>query len=52
MQEMMDFILWFVEKFPDILLTPPISMFTSLAILGWMTDILIRLFRLGGPVCK
>lgn len=40
---MMDFVLWFVEEFPAILLTPPISAFTALAILSWLTRIVFGL---------
>lgn len=45
MQEMMDFILWFIENFPAILLTPPISAFTGLALLGWTAHLFSRLIR-------
>lgn len=45
MQEMMNFILWFIEKFPVILMTPPISAFTGLALLGWTAHLFSRLIR-------
>lgn len=46
MQEMMNFVLWFVENFPGILLTPPISAFTGLALLGWTANLFVRLIHL------
>lgn len=45
MPEMMNFILWFIEKFPVILMTPPISAFTGLALLGWTAHLFSRLIR-------
>lgn len=46
MQDVEQFILWFLENFPTILLTPPISAFTGLALLGWTTRLIGRLIRL------
>ena len=46
MQDVEQFILWFLENFPTILLTPPISAFTGLALLGWTTHLIGRLIRL------
>ena len=46
MQDVEQFILWFLENFPIILLTPPISAFTGLAPLGWTTHLIGRLIRL------
>lgn len=45
MQDMMNFVLWFMEEFPAILLTPPISAFTGLLLLGWTS-------RLFGRLCQ
>jgi hypothetical protein len=46
MQDVMDFIQWFIDNFPAILMTPPISAFTGLALLGWLTHLVGRLIRL------
>lgn len=46
MQAMMDFVLWIVDTFPSILLTPPISAFTGLALLGWTANLFVRLIHL------
>lgn len=46
MQDMMNFIVWFIDEFPAILLTPPISAFTGLVILGWTVHLFNRLIRL------
>lgn len=43
---MMDFVVWFVDYMPIILLTPPISAFTGLAILGWTCSLVGRMIRL------
>lgn len=45
MQDMMNFILWFMEEFPAILLTPPISAFTGLVLLGWTAHLFSRIIR-------
>ena len=45
MQAIEDFILWFLENFPVILMTPPISAFTGLALLGWTAHLFGRLIR-------
>lgn len=46
MQDIEAFIIWFIERFPIILMTPPISAFTGLAILGWTAHLFGRLIRL------
>lgn len=46
MQSIEEFILWFIENFPVILMTPPISAFTGLAVLGWTIHLVGRLIRL------
>lgn len=46
MQDIEQFILWFMETFPSILMTPPISAFTALAVLGWTARLFRRLILL------
>lgn len=46
MQDIEQFILWFLENFPDILLTPPISAFTGIALLCWTGRLVGHLIRL------
>jgi len=40
MEEMKQFILWFVQQFPAILLEPPISAFVGLVILMYVVKVL------------
>lgn len=42
----MDFINWFIEVFPNVLLTPPISAFTGLALMGWLTNLFVRMIHI------
>lgn len=46
MQDMKDFVMWFLSAFPSFLLTPPISAFTGLAILAWVWGLLRKIFNL------
>lgn len=46
MQDVEQFIVWFVQNFPVILMTPPISAFTGLALLGWTAHTVGRMIRL------
>lgn len=46
MQEMKDFVIWFVEYFPQILLTPPISAFTGIVLLFFTAALVSRLLKL------
>ncbi len=46
MQEMMEFVIWFIKEFPAILLTPPISAFTGLALLFATASLVRRMIHL------
>lgn len=46
MQEMMDFVFWFLNEFPNVLLTPPISAFTGIALLFWLTELVRRMLHI------
>lgn len=46
MQDIEQFILWFMEHFPTILMTPPISAFTGLALGAWSVRLVRRLMFL------
>ncbi len=43
MEEMKEFILWFVQTFPQVLLTPPISAFTGIMILFFLCSLIARI---------
>lgn len=46
MAEMKDFILWFIQEFPPVLLEPPISMFVGLVILMYIVKLLRLMMRI------
>lgn len=46
MEAMKDFVLWFIQVVPDFLLSPPISAFVGMALLGFTITILRRMMRL------
>lgn len=43
MEEMKDFVLWFVQNVPQILLTPPISAFTGIMLLFFVCSLIARI---------
>lgn len=45
-QAMQDFVLWFIEVFPDVLMTYPFVAFTGLAFLSWTVGLFARMIRL------
>lgn len=45
LQAMQDFVLWFIEVFPDVLLEPPFVAFTGLAFLSWTVALFVRMIR-------
>lgn len=40
MEEMKDFVLWFIQVVPDFLLAPPISAFVGLVLLMYVVKVL------------
>lgn len=46
LQAMQDFVLWFIEVFPGVLLKPPFVAFTGLAFLSWTVALFVRMIRL------
>ena len=46
MQVMMDFVLWFIQEFPAVLLEPPISAFTGLCLLFATCSLFRRMIHL------
>lgn len=46
MTEMQNFVLWFLQEFPAILLTPPISAFTGFYFLGVTIGLFKRMIHL------
>ena len=46
MEEMKDFILWFLQEFPAVLLTPPISAFTGLLLLFFTCELVRRIMHI------
>lgn len=46
MQEMMAFVLWFVQEFPAILLQPPISAFVGMVLLLYIVRVISAMMRL------
>lgn len=46
MQDMKDFVLWFIAQLPDFLMTEPISAFTGIAILFAVASLVRRMMHL------
>lgn len=46
MEEMKDFILWFIQTFPDVLMKPPFSAFVGLVLLMYVVKCLWQMMNI------